>query len=82
MLAGVPMVVSDIEPLLEATENGKYAEVFPVGDAGVLSETISGLLGDPNRRVDLAEKARPFAQDNFSIDAHLRVLKELYQSIR
>ena len=44
MLAGVPMIVSDIEPLLEATDDGKFAEVFPVRDAEALSEKISETL--------------------------------------
>ena len=78
MLAGVPMIVSDIEPLMEATDNGKYAEVFPVGDAAMLSEKLTSLLGDAQRRSELSEKARTFALENFSIDAHLEQLVELY----
>ncbi len=46
MLAGVPLIVSDIEPLLEATANGAYGEVFPVKNAEALSEKILKLLRD------------------------------------
>jgi glycosyltransferase involved in cell wall biosynthesis len=81
MLAGVPMVVSDIEPLLEATADGKYAEVFPVRNAEILSEKIRRLLRDSDRRMDLADKALQYARENFSIDAHLRELKKLYSSL-
>ena len=81
MLAGVPMIVSDIEPLLEASANGKYAEVFPVKNAGILSEKILKLLNDADLREDLASRAREFAKENFSIQAHLRELKKLYDSI-
>ncbi|HEX6124639.1 MAG TPA: glycosyltransferase [Pyrinomonadaceae bacterium] len=81
MLAGVAMIVSDIEPLLEASGNGQYAEVFPVGDEKALAEKLRFLLSDPTRREDLASKAKAFALDNFSIDGHMRELVKLYRSL-
>jgi glycosyltransferase involved in cell wall biosynthesis len=81
MLAGVPMIVSDIGPLLEATGGGEYAEVFPVADEGVLAEKLFSLLGDASKRADLRKRANAFALDNFSIDAHLRKLTTLYRSL-
>ena len=81
MLAGVPLIVSDIGPLLEATQEGEYASVFPVGDAGGLSSSMRDLLGDNGRRRELAEKAKEFALASFSIDAHLRKLRSLYESL-
>lgn len=82
MLAGVPMIVSDIEPLLEATNNGEFGEVFPVGDKDALAAGLLSLLRDRAAREDLARRAESFALENFSIDAHLRRLVELYQSLR
>jgi len=81
MLAGVPMIVSDIEPLLEASNNGKYAEVFPVKNVEILSGKILNLLKDKSKRDDLAKRALEFAKANFSIEAHLRELKKLYESL-
>ena len=81
MLANVPMIVSDIEPLMEASDNGKYAEVFEVKNAEMLSEKILKLLKDKNLREDLAGRALEFAKENFSIEAHLRELKKLYESL-
>jgi len=81
MLANVPMIVSDIEPLLEVSDNGKYAEVFEVKNAEMLSEKILKLLKDKNLREDLASRALEFAKENFSIEAHLRELKKLYESL-
>ena len=81
MLAGVPMIVSDIEPLLEVTANGEFAEVFPVKNAEILSEKILRLLGDKERRKNIADKALQFAREHFSIEAHLRELKKLYKSV-
>lgn len=81
MLARVPMIVSDIEPLMEATGNGEFAEVFPVKNAQILSEKILKLLNDADLRSDLADKAQHFAYQNFSIEAHLRELKQLYNQL-
>ncbi len=82
MLAGVPTVVSDIPPLIEASASGTYSLVFPVGDAAALAERVVGLLNDPAMRSDLAEKAHQFAAANFTIEAHLTKLGELYRSLR
>jgi glycosyltransferase involved in cell wall biosynthesis len=78
MLAGVPMIVSDIDPLLEATGDGKYARAFPVGNDRVLGETIGELLSDNEGRRELAAAAKIFAWENFSIDSHMRELVKLY----
>lgn len=79
MLAKVPLIVSDIEPLLEASANGKYAEVFPTQNAEVLSEKILKLLKDKSLRENLSNGSFEFAQNNFRIEAHLRELKKLYE---
>ncbi len=81
MLAKVPLIVSDIEPLLEASETGKYAEVFPVGNAEILSEKILKFLQNKSLREDLSNRALEFARENFSIEAHLIELKNLYRSL-
>ena len=82
MLAGVPLIVSDIEPLREALlDDGKLGEIFPVGDSEKLSEKLIDLLGDEARRSKLAHKARVYARENFSIDAHIRGLKKLYEGL-
>ncbi len=81
MLAGVPLIVSDIEPLLEATDDGNVAEVFPVGNAEILAEKILKLLKNDRLREGMKKSALDFARENFSIDAHLRQLKKLYASM-
>lgn len=82
MLAGVPLVVSGIEPLLEVSDNGNAAEVFPVGDAGALAEKILKLLKNDRLREGLRKSALEFARENFSIDAHLSKLKKLYEDLQ
>ena len=81
MLAGVPVIVSDIEPLLEVSDQGNVAEVFPVGNAEVLADQILKILSSEPLRKGMSRIARDFAKENFSIDAHLRSLKKLYGSL-
>lgn len=81
MLTGVPLIVSDIDPLLEASDNGRYAEVFSVQNADDLAKKILKLMKNDKLRKNLAERALEFAETNFSIEAHLKNLKELYRSI-
>jgi glycosyltransferase involved in cell wall biosynthesis len=81
MLAGVPMIVSEIAPLLEATADGELAETFPVKDASTLSGKLVGLLSSEHKRRELSKKALAYANENFSIAAHLRELKELYSKV-
>lgn len=81
MLAKVPLIISDIKPLLEISENGKFAEVFPLQNDEILSEKIVKLLKNNDLREDVANRAFQFAKENFSIEAHLRELKKLYEKI-
>lgn len=81
MLAGVPMIVSDIEPLREATGNGKYAEIFPVEDFETLAKKMLAMAANKDARRTQAEQAQQFARDNFSIDAHFRELKKIYEKL-
>ena len=75
------LTVSDIEPFLEASANGEYAEVFPVQNAEILTEKIIKLLGNKELRNDLSARAYEFARENFSIEAHLKHLKNLYENL-
>jgi len=82
LLLGVPMIVSDIPPLLEvigaATPDGPCAEIFRTGDADELAEKLIELLADTSRLAALGEKARVQTPKYFSIEAHLRELSRLY----
>ena len=81
MLAKIPLIVSDIEPLLEISQNGEYTEVFPTGDENELAGKINKLLTNDILRREISERAFSFAGKNFSIEAHLEKLKDLYSSL-
>jgi glycosyltransferase involved in cell wall biosynthesis len=80
MLAGVPVVVSDIGALLEVTRGGEYASVFRTGDADDLAQRLVELVEGRARRVRLATEARRWAKAEFGIETHIANLLKLYKS--
>ena len=72
---------SDIGPHIEASDGGQYAELFETQNESELAEKMIALLTDEQRREVLATKAREFANETFSIDAHLKRLISLYASL-
>jgi glycosyltransferase involved in cell wall biosynthesis len=81
MLSQTPLIISDIKPLLEASDGGRRAEVFRLGDSAQLSGKILDLLKNESKRNELAQNAFEFAMQNFTIEAHLRSLKKVYDSV-
>lgn len=81
MLAKVAAVVSDIPQFREVTNDGEVVKVFEVGNSEHLSETLIGLLTNDEIRRNLAESAHRHATGNFSISAHMRDLRSLYERL-
>ncbi len=81
MLVKVPTILSNLEPLLEISKKGDYAEIFQVQNADELTEKMIKLAENVEFRNDLANRAFVHAKQNFSIEAHLENLKKLYESI-
>jgi len=85
LMIGVPMLVSDIPPLLEVvgadTSEGACAEIFRTGDVDHLAAKMIDLLRDDERRRKLGDKARIQTPKRFDIAAHLRSLSALYERL-
>lgn len=81
MMMGLPSVVSDIEPLVEVSGEGRYAKVFRRKDAEDLAEKLISLVEDSARRTQLGAAAKEWAQTQFSIETHLANLSSLYISL-
>ena len=81
MLSGTAVLASDIGPHVEASDGGEYAELFTTQDENDLARKMVALLSDTKRREELAAKGREFALGTFSIDAHLKRLTSLYESL-
>ena len=85
LMLGVPMIVSDILPMLEVggadTAEGLCVEVFETGNADDLAEKVIALLRDPDKLTTLGEKARVQTTKYYGIEAHLATLKSLYENL-
>ncbi len=56
------MVVSDIEPHLEATLNGKYARVFATKNVDDLGKRLCSLLSDTAAREGFADESLEYTR--------------------
>lgn len=81
MLSKIPMIVTDIPPLREVSEDGKFAEIFKAQDADDLSEKILKLLENKNLRDEIAQLAFIYARQKFSIQTYLQGLETLYSDL-
>jgi glycosyltransferase involved in cell wall biosynthesis len=72
-------LVSDIPPNLEAAAG--HAAVFPSGDADELRRQLEALLGDPDRRAELAEAGQLHAIEHYSWDRVAERTAALYRDL-
>ncbi len=81
MAMGLPVIVSDIPPLIEVTGNGEYALSFRAQDAEDLAQKLLSLINNPAARAQLGAKARAWASQQFGIDAYIARLIILYNEM-
>ena len=86
MMAGIPIIASDIPMNLEAVENQKSALVFPVNDLKVLEEKMRHAIEHPALMESLGQEARKVAIQKFNIEKiaqqYESTLKEIYRQIK
>jgi glycosyltransferase involved in cell wall biosynthesis len=81
MMIGLPIVVSDIGPLLEVSGNGTYATIFRRKDYDDLAGKLIALMNDPKLRANLGRQARQWSMQQFSIETHILKLIDLYNAL-
>lgn len=81
MISGLPVILNDLNTLLEITDNGKYAYVFKTKDEGSLFDRISKLLDSAEKRESISKSGKEWAIKNFTIDCYVKNLKNLYKSL-
>ncbi len=81
MMANIPCICSDIEPLKEVTDNGKYSKIFKTGDATDLAHIMIQVLQEPEKLKTMTENAKVWALQNFSINTHIENLKKIYSEV-
>lgn len=63
-----PVVLADIPCVRSFVDEGRTAEVVAPGDAAGLARTVTALLGDPGRRIQLAEAGNAEIAEQFDWD--------------
>jgi glycosyltransferase involved in cell wall biosynthesis len=81
MLAGLPILLSDIEPLREVAGEGNL-DFFGPGDESDLANKMIALLGDADLRNSMAFRSHAFAIESYSIEANLNKLAKVYGDLR
>ena len=81
MAMKIPTVLSNIEPFLEISLNGKNAFIFKAKNYTDLSEKIIDLLKNDDKKNEIIESAYMHTYNNYSIQTHIEELNKLYKTI-
>lgn len=78
LLAGVPVVASDLGALPEVIRDGKTGVLFPAGNSGALAEVLAQ-LATGRRQIEIDREQ--IAREVWSIERHADALVDLYQQL-
>lgn len=81
LLSGIPMIVSDIDPVLENVEHGKHALIFKRGDHLDLAAKTRSLLNNPEIGKSLVKEASATARKKFDIRKLVEQQEEVYAGL-
>jgi glycosyltransferase involved in cell wall biosynthesis len=81
MAAGLPVVATRVGGIPELIGDGVHGLLVPPRAARELAAAIATLLRDPTRRGEMGARARERQQREFSLDATVRRLEDLYECL-
>ena len=81
MLAGVPVVATDVGGTREAVAEGETGFLVPVRGVEAIAERVGRLLADPEMAKRMGDRGREIARERFSIQAMVAGTEALYRSI-
>jgi glycosyltransferase involved in cell wall biosynthesis len=82
MLAGLPVVATDVGSVSEAVAHGETGLLVPANDPGALAAAIRTLRDDPDARRRLGERGREVAAQRFTPEAMAGAFEALYRELR
>jgi glycosyltransferase involved in cell wall biosynthesis len=80
MASGSAVVATRTQGAVELIESGETGLLVPISDVDQLSETITGLLRDNEKRVSLGQAAQQAAVTRFSVERMVAETEEIYRS--
>jgi len=75
---GLPVVASDIGGTRETLAPGKTGLLVPPRDSAALADALETLLRDVNLRKRMAEAARPFIEQSFTLAGMIERMSRMY----
>ncbi len=78
LLAGTPVVASDVDGTREACFDRETGRLYPVGDAAALRGAVRWMLDDPARAKATAEAGRELCRERFDARTMVRDLEAVY----
>ncbi len=82
MAAGIPVVASGVGGIFSLVEDGKTGVLVASGDAAAMAAAICELLADPERRLELAQKARYRVEQEFEAGRVAQEALDFYRELR
>ncbi len=81
MLAGLPVVATDVGSVRESVDDESTGLVVPPEDPAALADAIERLVDDPALRERMGAEARSRGVDRFTVDATVRAYLDLYREV-
>lgn len=81
LLAGTPVVASDVDGTREACIDHETGRLFPVGDKTRLRAAVRWMLDDPVRARQTVEKGRELCRERFDARTMVRELEGVYARV-
>lgn len=81
MLAGLPVIATDVGSVAEAVLDGETGILIPPGDIDALVAALRRLLADAQLREQMGSRGRALALERFSAHAMARAYEEVYREI-
>ena len=81
MLAGIPVVATDVGSVRESVDDGATGLVVPPDDPAALAEAIRQLVDDPSQRERMGTEARRRGVERFTVDATVDAYLDLYREV-
>ena len=81
MLAGLPVVATDVGSVAEAVLDGQTGRLIARDEPGSLADAVRDLLEDPERARELGRRGREVAMERFTSAAMARAFEKLYDEV-
>lgn len=81
MAHGIPTISTNIAAIPEVVQSGVNGMLIEPGDTDALGDALASLLDDVDGRKRMSVAAFELIESSYSLDTHMKQVKELYRSL-